>query len=126
MVQQQRLPLLSYEVPSVLVQFLAGGAYGFTSVLVGQPMETVKTRMQSMSGRTSIGEARALLAAEGVRGLYRGGTPMFLGGTLFRSAQFGVFNAAMVKLRALNGGPTEHRLLGFVDPMVLVGGLLGG
>ncbi len=118
--------MLPWQVPSVLVQFLAGGAYGFTSVLVGQPMETVKTRMQSMSGRTSIGEARALLASEGIRGLYRGGTPMFLGGTLFRSAQFGVYNAAMVKLRGFNGGPTEQRIFGFVDPMVVVGGLLGG
>eukprot|EP00438_Fugacium_kawagutii_P012979 Skav230930 [mRNA] locus=scaffold2774:41785:43082:- [translate_table: standard] len=28
-----------------LVSFLAGGAYGLTSVAVGQPLDTVKTRM---------------------------------------------------------------------------------
>lgn len=33
------------EALKTLVGFLAGGAYGLTSVAVGQPLDTVKTRM---------------------------------------------------------------------------------
>ena len=33
------------EALQTLVSFLAGGAYGLTSVAVGQPLDTVKTRM---------------------------------------------------------------------------------
>lgn len=71
-----------------LIVFASGATYGFTSVLVGQPLDTVKTRMQAgtgsqaQSGMFKIGTD--LLKREGVFGLYRGGLPLFVGGTLFR------------------------------------------
>ncbi len=98
-------------------EFLAGFAYGATTVVVGQPLDTIKTRMQAiehmskMNMRTTAAElwkAEVLLiqlrrtntkrgahilftSMQGIKGFYRGGTPLLLGGGLMRSAQFGVY-----------------------------------
>ena len=80
------------------ITFAAGASYGLTTVVVGQPLDTIKTRMQGIS-KTAIGNASTssattvffdLYQKEGVRGLYRGGLPLMIGGGLMRSAQFGV------------------------------------
>lgn len=81
-----------------LVSFIAGASFGATSVLVGQPLDTVKTRMQAHQQSLKsnpLAVATEVFRKEGVRGLYRGGMPIFVGGALFRSAQFGVYEAAM-------------------------------
>ena len=39
--------VLQRSMPAFFVSFIAGGAYGLTSVAVGQPFDTVKTRMQA-------------------------------------------------------------------------------
>lgn len=78
-----------------LIVFASGATYGFTSVLVGQPLDTIKTRMQAGSGvqatkSSSLTIFTDLVKREGVLGLYRGGLPLFIGGTLFRvSIRFG-------------------------------------
>ncbi len=65
------------------------------------------------------------MATEGVRGLYRGSLPMVIGGSLFRSAQFGVYESVLKRLR---GASNEHapRWLGVVDPHVVAAGFAGG
>ena len=78
---------------SSLITFAAGASYGFVTVLVGQPLDTIKTRLQGIpesAHSNSFTVGRALFRREGVRGLYRGGLPLLLSGSLMRSAQFGV------------------------------------
>ena len=114
--------------------FLAGWAYGTMSVLVGQPFETLKTRMQMQTpgqvhqGQSSLSVARDLFRSEGVSGLYRGGTSLFVGGALIRSTQFGVNSFVLQELEARTGGKTrlEDRVLGLIDGKVLLAGLVGG
>ncbi|KAL3806913.1 hypothetical protein ACHAXA_008923 [Cyclostephanos tholiformis] len=126
--------------------FIAGFAYGGTTVLVGQPMDTMKTLIQVRSSSSSglgggggtptiasspslVRTARDLYATSGIRGFYRGGTALFLGGGLMRSAQFGVYNSALPELRRRNGGrPTDPsaRWLGCIDPHVVIAGWAGG
>jgi hypothetical protein len=120
--------------------FIAGFAYGGTTVLVGQPMDTMKTLVQVRSSSPSGGggvapsspslirTARDLYAASGVRGFYRGGTALFLGGGLMRSAQFGVYNSVLPELRRRHGGSTDpsNYWLGCIDPHVVVSGWAGG
>eukprot|EP00940_MAST-03C_sp_MAST-3C-sp2_P000543 g543.t1 len=112
-----------------LISFAAGAAYGFTSVVVGQPFDTVKTRMQASSGDSASNVFRSLFRSEGLRGLYRGGTPIFVGGSLFRSAQFGFYDSA---ISFLNDTFPRRRTIesdgppGGLDWRVVAAGFWGG
>jgi hypothetical protein len=85
------------------ITFLSGASYGLNTVIVGQPLDTIKSRMQGIAvsktpnsinnknvsaSATSI--FKDLYRKEGIRGLYRGGLPLMIGGSMMRSAQFGV------------------------------------
>lgn len=68
-----------------------GVLYGTTSVAVGHPFDTVKTKMQAQSGFESQSMLRTFtktLREQGVRGLYRGCLPPLFGSGMFRSTQF--------------------------------------
>jgi len=109
-----------------LVSFSAGFAYGGTSVCVGQPLDTVKTRMQALpraGGRSAFSVASEIVKAEGLRGLYRGGAPIFIGGALFRSAQFGVYQNVLGAIR--EAYPDSPRV-GPFDMQVVGAGFCGG
>lgn len=95
-------PKQSVYIPYAIT-FIAGASYGLTTVIIGQPLDTIKTRMQGFSKTTvthnastnhkAVGAASIfwdLYKTEGLRGLYRGGLPLMIGGSMMRSAQFGV------------------------------------
>jgi solute carrier family 25 (mitochondrial carnitine/acylcarnitine transporter), member 20/29 len=110
-----------------LVPAVCGFAYGITSVVVGQPLETVKTQMQTLQKQSAVDTARKLVQEEGIRGLYRGGIPLVLGGGLIRSAQFGAYENVLRVLktsdltRHLDDGPKK-----LIDPLVVIAGVCGG
>ena len=65
--------------------------YGTTSVAIGHPFDTVKTKMQAQAGFESHGMIRTFtqtLRNQGLRGLYRGALPPLMGSGIFRSTQF--------------------------------------
>lgn len=110
--------------------FLAGFAYGATTVFVGQPLETLKTLTQ-VSTSTSpnmLTTAKDLYAASGIRGFYRGGSPLLLGGGLMRSAQFGFYNSVLPLMDQKFGkrDPKTDYWLGCVNPHVVAAGWAGG
>ena len=73
-----------------LESFIAGFAYGGTTVFVGQPLDTIKTLQQAgeSKAKKSIATiAKELYNAGGIPAFYRGGFPLLLGGGLMRSAQ---------------------------------------
>ena len=105
-----------------LVTFLAGASHGLTSVVVGQPLDTIKSRMQGMPNEAknnSFTVARHVFEKEGIRGLYRGGLPIFIGGSLMRSAQFGVSGTVKSKLDE-SAIPLPH------FSKVVIAGMAGG
>ncbi|KAL9185301.1 hypothetical protein ACHAXT_003078 [Thalassiosira profunda] len=113
--------------------FIAGFAYGATTVCVGQPMETLKTlrQVQSASPGTPSSlfrTAASLYETAGVRGFYRGGMPLLLGGGLMRSAQFGVYSSVLPALDRRFGkvDPTTGYWFGCVNPHVVAAGWAGG
>lgn len=116
--------------------FIAGFAYGGTTVLVGQPFDTLKTLKQVQSaadtgaGRapTSLFQTVAnLYSAAGIRGFYRGGLPLLLGGGLMRSAQFGVYNSVVPTLEKQYGRvDPKNYYFGCVNPHVVAAGWAGG
>ena len=122
--------------------FIAGFAYGGTTVLVGQPFETLKTltQVQSKSAATNTAKqintvakqslfqtATNLYSTAGIRGFYRGGVPLLLGGGLMRSAQFGVCNSVLPMLDTRYGkvDPSNY-WFGCVNPHVVISGWAGG
>jgi solute carrier family 25 carnitine/acylcarnitine transporter 20/29 len=110
------------------VTFAAGASYGLTTVVVGQPLDTIKVRMQglpSASQQNSVAVASDLFRREGVRGLYRGGLPLFLGGSLMRSAQFGVSGRVKHWLEDQPNLP-DYKIFGLLDWQVIVAGIAGG
>lgn len=119
-----------------------GYAYGVTSVIVGQPFDTIKTTMQVPStpsssaakGVASIHDpsmfeiGAKIFKSEGISGLYRGGLSLVIGGGLIRAAQFGVNHNALVLIRKYSGGPLDpkDRMFGFLDQQVALAGFCGG
>ena len=60
--------------------FVAGAFSGAMGCLVGQPMDTVKVRMQTLTGLSSSRATASVVAMEtlrheGIRGFFRGLTP---------------------------------------------------
>ena len=114
--------------------FIAGFAYGGTTVLVGQPLETLKTLTQvpqSSSSTTSkpniLSAAKHLYSTSGIRGFYRGGTPLLLGGGLMRSAQFGFYSSVLPLMNEQFGPRTPNDYwLGCINPHVVAAGWAGG
>ena len=65
----------------------AGVLYGLTSVVVGHPLDTIKTKMQAQSGfeKTSMVKSFAqVVKTQGIRGLYKGALPPLMGSGVYR------------------------------------------
>jgi len=110
-----------------LISYAAGMSYGLTSVAVGQPFDTIKTRMQARPENMSVGMldvGMKLFQAEGITGLYRGGVPLLCGGGLMRSVQFGVYET-VIRIQQDNLGPS-FKIFGFLDWQIIVAGFCGG
>eukprot|EP01006_Ploeotia_vitrea_P067298 TRINITY_DN96899_c0_g1_i1.p1 TRINITY_DN96899_c0_g1~~TRINITY_DN96899_c0_g1_i1.p1 ORF type:complete len:281 (+),score=5.73 TRINITY_DN96899_c0_g1_i1:75-917(+) len=79
----------------------SGMLYGATSILVGHPLDTIKTKMQAETGYAKGGGlfhvVRNVLKTHGFFSLYRGWLPPFWGSVIFRSLQFAVFEALYTK-----------------------------
>lgn len=85
--------------------------------------------MQAIKGSGGMVEVGiSLFRSEGIRGLYRGGLPLLIGGGLMRSAQFGVYENILNRLHKLTGGAISpaDRLFGLVDWQVVTAGFAGG
>ena len=113
--------------------FIAGFAYGATTVVVGQPFDTIKTLQQASTLSSTKSEplihvTRNLYNTSGIAGFYRGGIPLLIGGGLIRSAQFGVYNNALSFLQNLREDSLQkhERFGGIIDPQVVLAGFAGG
>jgi len=113
------------------ISFVAGFAYGLTNVIVGQPLDTIKTRMQTVvktnTRINSLTIANEIYKVEGIKGLYRGGLSLVIGGGIIRSAQFGVYNKVLSIIIEKNGVNTkEDKILKVIDPQIVLAGMCGG
>lgn len=84
-----------------LFGIFCGVVYGFTSPLVGQPFDTIKTKMQAQQEYMRMGMVQTFVdiwKREGIPGLYRGLVPPLMGSVIFRSLQFGAYSFAYKSL----------------------------
>ena len=74
-------------IKEALLSTGAGVLYGLTSVAVGHPLDTIKTKMQAQKGFEKISMSKSfmeVLRTQGVRGLYRGCIPPLMGSGIYR------------------------------------------
>lgn len=111
-----------------IASLLCGMLFGATTVLVGHPLDTVKTRMQADSQFKSFNTIQAIggvYKEGGIRGFYRGGIPPLIGSTFFRSIQFAAYGATMGYFRE-ESSVLRTTKLGSIEARVLLGGALAG
>ena len=96
-------------------------------------VETLKTLTQVQSAtaggtKSSIfNTATNLYSTAGIRGFYRGGMPLLVGGGLMRSAQFGVYQSVVPTLEKHYGRiDPKNYWLGCINPHVVAAGWAGG
>nr|GEU35078.1 mitochondrial arginine transporter BAC1 isoform X1 [Tanacetum cinerariifolium] len=100
--------------------YVAGLVSGVSMVIAGHPFDTVKVKLQKhnteASGfkyRNGLHCATRILKTEGVRGLYRGATPSFLGMAFESSLVFGIYSQTKQALQGvdLNRKPAPHIII---------------
>ena len=77
-----------------IAALISGVAYGIINTIVGHPMDTVKTNMQiqdSYKGKNMIQSIKLLKNTNGLLGFYKGVYPPLFGSSIFRAAQFSIF-----------------------------------
>lgn len=87
---------LTTSLGHVVPTFLPGVAQGATTVMLGHPLDTAKTRLQAVGPHIHSGSVvqsvMEIARCEGVRGLYRGAAPPILMEGAKRGLQFGLWD----------------------------------
>ncbi|KAK1422367.1 hypothetical protein QVD17_25443 [Tagetes erecta] len=93
--------------------YVAGLVSGVSMVIVGHPFDTVKVKLQKHNTeahgfkyRSGFHCTTRILKTEGVRGLYRGATPSFVGMAIESSLVFGIYSQTK---QALQGGDFNRK-----------------
>lgn len=108
----------------VIKDLLAGSSGGIAQVLVGQPFDTTKVRLQTSTTPTSAMEVvRNLIKNEGPKGFYKGTLTPLLGVGACVSIQFGVNEAMKRFFHSFNNNPSATTLS---LPQYYLCGLAGG
>ncbi|XP_048508890.1 solute carrier family 25 member 45 isoform X1 [Athalia rosae] len=94
-----------------LCNFIAGWGAGMIGLVVGHPMDTVKTNQQMMSKKvTNTQIAIDMFKKEGVHGFYKGMLfPLLCSGTL-NSVFFGIYAYCVKNMQELRGHPPNWNL----------------
>ncbi|BFZ53422.1 hypothetical protein PYCC9005_000445 [Savitreella phatthalungensis] len=97
--------------------FVAGVLSGVTKLVIGHPFDTLKVRMQVDSARFNnsvVTCLRRTVAQEGLRGLYKGGTPPLFGWAVMDSVMLGSLSNYRRLLAGESGQLTlpQHALAG--------------
>ncbi|RDB28802.1 Mitochondrial carnitine/acylcarnitine carrier protein [Hypsizygus marmoreus] len=105
------------EVRSTAVEsaksFIAGGFGGIAAVLVGQPFDLTKTRLQTAQPGVYTGAVdvvKKTIARDGISGLYRGMVPPLLGVTPIFAVSFWAYDTSKALIFAVTPNRTSESL----------------
>lgn len=110
-----------------LFGFGCGVLYGLTSPLIGQPLDTVKTKMQAQGSYMRGGMFNTfsnVVKNEGFLALYKGLLPPLIGSSIFRSIQFGVYNSTYANLKEYPGMQSSVPFTFGIENRVVLAGVL--
>jgi len=105
-----------------------GVLFGATTVIVGHPFDTIKTRMQADSTFRTLSTRTAVIQifrTHGIGGFYAGFIPPLIGSSIFRSIQFAAFGATMAWFRDENSVMRQTKF-GGIEARVFLGGVASG
>ncbi|XP_058790029.1 solute carrier family 25 member 45 [Phymastichus coffea] len=110
-----------------LQHFLAGWGAGTFGVLVGYPMDTIKTYQQMSNIKLSTHETVSMIInKDGVRGLYKGMLFPLLGSGLLNSVYFGVYDVFLKEFQSLRGYAKVHPTnAGWMQDLFIAGSIGG-
>ncbi|OJJ01324.1 hypothetical protein ASPVEDRAFT_150152 [Aspergillus versicolor CBS 583.65] len=107
------------DTPGVAKEFLVGTSGGITQVIIGQPFDIVKVRMQVQANKTAIQVARDIWKHEGALAFYKGTLPPLLGVGACISIVYSTFHTISQAIHSLNDNnptptltPTQTYLAG--------------
>ncbi|KAH9241466.1 hypothetical protein K456DRAFT_1718156 [Colletotrichum gloeosporioides 23] len=103
----------------------AGAAGGVAQVLIGQPFDLVKVRLQTQGGGNALGLARTIWAREGPLAFYKGTLAPLIGVGACVSIQFGAFQLFRRQLEDFRGITQSNGLSLSLSDFYLVGGAAG-
>lgn len=83
--------------PSIALNFFNGAIAGTVTTLLTQPVDTVKTRAQSVKGAGVVEAVREIWAGDGIKGFWRG-TVMRLGRTVMAGGVLFTTNEAVMEV----------------------------
>ncbi|KAL4880752.1 mitochondrial carrier domain-containing protein [Aspergillus karnatakaensis] len=101
-------------------EFVVGAAGGITQVLIGQPFDIVKVRMQVQANQTAVQVARNIWKHEGALAFYKGTLPPLLGVGSCISIVYTTYAALTHQIQTHNNGHPLTPLQTY-----LAGGLAG-
>lgn len=95
-----------------LINLLAGSVAGAAVVMVGQPLDTVKTKLQTFRGLYAgpVDCLARTYRATGVRGLYAGVAPALVAGVAENSVLFACYGLCQRTVATVTGTPDVERM----------------
>ncbi|BCS18286.1 uncharacterized protein APUU_11114S [Aspergillus puulaauensis] len=109
--------------PGVVKEFLVGTSGGVTQVIIGQPFDIVKVRMQVQANKSAIQVARDIWKHEGALAFYKGTLPPLLGVGACISIVYSTFHTISQAIHSLNDNTATPTLTS--TQTYLAGGLSG-
>ncbi|KAI4296774.1 hypothetical protein L6164_036699 [Bauhinia variegata] len=101
-------------------EYVAGLLAGVATVATGHPFDTVKVKLQKHSAEVhgiqykgGLDCTAKILKTEGIKGLYRGATPSFVGMAFESSLLFGIYSQKKLALQGgvQNSGPQPYIII---------------
>lgn len=106
----------THDSTRVFKDLLAGTAGGVSQVLIGQPFDTTKVRLQTSSvPTTALDVVKNLVKNEGFRGFYKGTLTPLVGVGACVSVQFGVNEAMKRFFHSRDGNSGPNKTLGLLQ-----------
>ncbi|RDW90642.1 uncharacterized protein DSM5745_02417 [Aspergillus mulundensis] len=95
---------MSEKTASTAKEFMVGAAGGITQVIIGQPFDIVKVRMQVQANRSAVQVARDIWKHEGALAFYKGTLPPLIGVGACISIVYSTNHTISHSLQSLNNG----------------------
>ncbi|KAL4927669.1 mitochondrial carrier domain-containing protein [Aspergillus undulatus] len=124
------VPVAEIKAPGMVKEFVVGAAGGITQVMIGQPFDIVKVRMQVQANKSAVRVAQGIWRHEGLLAFYKGTLPPLLGVGACISIVYSTFHTISQSYESSR--PNSDNNTGLVSPpslspsqTFLVGGLAG-